>query len=290
MAKEDKRFQEWLEATKAKLDPSIHRAFDALAEHDSAKEVFRGYLREDEFYRNLQKVKDDEKALKSEKDALQSEIAKFERQRTEWRTWYQNEKPKVDNFASENAALKKQIEAMQAKLGRGAKDDDDTDGGAARGSREMNDELKATLDQLKQELNETKGRLEAVDGNIPAFMAGVATVIQKANKEGFEVDPNQLIDLALRNRTTPDVAYYQLTYEERTKRASEQREKDIKEAEERGRRSALADRPSPDHLRPAGPSVIDRIRGKVDYPTSRRDIVDAAVEEWRKIQHDGLGA
>jgi hypothetical protein len=105
------------------------------------------------------------------------------------------------------------------------------------------------------------------------------------------VDPSQIIDLSLRNGSTPDVAYYQLTYEQRAKRDAEQREKDIKDAEERGRRKALTERPSPDHLRPAGPSVIDRLRGKTEaYPTSRRDIVDAAVEEFRKMSSEGLGA
>ncbi len=287
--KEDARFEEWLKATRDKLSPGAQRNLDALAEDETSREVFRGYLREDEFYRNLQGVKDTEKKLGAEKESLQQEIAKFERQRTEWRNWYQSEKPKNETLTSENSTLKKEIDLLKAKLGRPADHDDDGDTSPRR-NLEMNDDLKAELAQLRQELTATKGRVENIDGNIPGFTAGVAKAVQRAMKEGFDVDADQIVDLSIRTGANPEQAYYQLTFEQRAKREQEQREKDIKDAEERGRRKALTERPSPDHLRASGPSVVEQLRGKnSDFPTGRRDIVNAAVDEFRRLQAESQG-
>ena len=147
----------------------------------------------------------------------------------------------------------------------------------------MTEELQTTIKQLQDDLKATKDRLETVDTNIPGFITDHAVAMDLARKEGFDVDPRALTDMALRNNIEPRQAYYSLTYDQREKKAKEDREKRL------APRHAAGDEPGRKHvgLRPSGPSVVDRLTGKGDsYPTSRRDIVDSAVEEFRRIRDE----
>jgi DNA repair exonuclease SbcCD ATPase subunit len=266
--REDAEFDEWKKETRGKLSPSVQAQFDALTGDPTSKEVFRGYLREGEFYTRLNETKAEADRIKKEKESLAAEVTQFQRQRTEIASWWQNEK------------LEEKVQKLEQKLD--GLDPDSTDTGKGRNS-EMNDDRLAEIEEVKAQLKATQGRLEAIDGNLPRFVGSLGKVIRNSIKEGFDIDPDKIVELSLNNGADPEVAYYQLTYADREKRAKEDFDKKLKDAEEKGRREALSTRPSQDFLRPAGPTVVDRIREKSN-PTDRRQLVDAAVEEFRALR------
>jgi hypothetical protein len=288
---EDEGFPKWLEEKKTALaakDPSAAAQFEKLvtANKEFGIELFRGDLREKEFHRRLNETNTEKETMAGEKTRLAGAISQFQAEKTKWSTWYQQEKPKAEALVAEKARLEARIVDLEAGKAAGNNIDDDDDDKNYRVPA-MNEELQTTIKQLQDDLLATKQRLETVDTNIPGFITDHAVAMDLARKEGFDIDPRALTDMALRNNIEPRQAYYQLTYEQREKKATSDREKEIKDAEERGRKNALNDRPSPDHLRPSGPSVVDRLSGKGDdYPTTRRDIVNSAVEEFRRIRDE----
>jgi DNA repair exonuclease SbcCD ATPase subunit len=278
--REDAEFDEWKKETRGKLSPSVQAQFDALTGDPTSKEVFRGYLREGEFYTRLNETKAEADRIKKEKESLAAEVTQFQRQRTEIASWWQNEKPKNERLVEEKKKLEEKVQKLEQKLD--GLDPDSTDTGKGRNS-EMNDDRLAEIEEVKAQLKATQGRLEAIDGNLPRFVGSLGKVIRNSIKEGFDIDPDKIVELSLNNGADPEVAYYQLTYADREKRAKEDFDKKLKDAEEKGRREALSTRPSQDFLRPAGPTVVDRIREKSN-PTDRRQLVDAAVEEFRALR------
>ncbi len=288
---EDEGFPKWLETKKAALaakDPAAAVQFEKLvtANKEFGIELFRGDLRETEFHRRLSEQNTEKETLAGEKTKLAGAISQFQAEKTKWSTWYQTEKPKSEALVAEKARLEARITDLEAgNPGNTDLDLDDPDKNPKGPA--MSTELQTTIKQLQDDLKATKERLEVVDTNIPGFITDHAVAMDLARREGFDVDPRALTDMALRSNIEPRQAYYQLTFDQREAKAKEDREKEIKDAEERGRKNAINDRPSPDHLRPSGPSVVDRLTGKGDsYPTSRRDIVDSAVEEFRRIRDE----
>lgn len=281
--REDAEFDAWKKETRGKLDPSLQDKFDALTSHESSKELFRGYLRESEFYTRLNEQNAEKQKIAKERESLAAEVAQFQRQRTEIASWWQTEKPKNEKLVAEKAKLEQKVKALEAKMADLDPDSTDAPNGRGKGS-EMNDDQKAEIDEVKKSLAAANARLEAIDANIPQFVGKLGKVIKNSLKEGFDIDPDKVVELSLNNGADPEVAYYQLTYEEREKRAKADFEKKLKEAEEKGRREALSTRPSQDFLRPAGPTVVDRIREKSTGPMDRRALVDAAVEEFRSLR------
>lgn len=281
--REDAEFEAWKKETRGKLDPSLQDKFDALTSHESSKELFRGYLRENEFYTRLNEQNAEKQKIAKERESLAAEVAQFQRQRTEIASWWQAEKPKNEKLVAEKKQLEQKVKALEAKLND--LDPDSTDAPRGRGKdSEMTDDQRAEIDEVKKSLAAANARLEAIDSNIPQFVGKLGRVIKNSLKEGFDIDPDKVVELSLNNGADPEVAYYQLTYEEREKRAKADFEKKLKEAEEKGRREALSTRPSQDFLRPAGPTVVDRIREKSSGPMDRRALVDAAVEEFRALR------
>lgn len=282
---EDAAFDEWKKETRAKLAPTVQAQFDALTADPTSREVFRGYLREGEFYTRLNTQKAAEDKLKQEQEALAAEQAQFTRQRAEIVSWWQTEKPKNEKLVEDRKKLETKVKDLESRLADLDPDSDSAPKGRGKNA-EMSDEKLAEIEDLKKQLGAAAQRLEALDGNLPRFVGSLGKAIRDSIKEGFDVDPDKIVELSLTNGADPSVAYYQLTYEQREKRAKEELEKKLKEAEEKGRREALSTRPSQDFLRPAGPSVVDRIREK---PTpgavgDRRAMVDAAVEEFRTLR------
>ena len=282
MKREDAEIEAWKKETRGKLSPAVQAQFDALTGDETSKEVFRGYLREGEFYTRLNEQKAEADKIKKEKESLAAEVAQFQRQRTEITSWWQQEKPKNERLVDEKKKLEAKVNELASKLKE--IDPDSTEAPGGRRSSEMNDEAKTEIEDVKAQLKATTARLEAIDGNLPRFVGSLGKVIRNSIKEGYDIDPDKIVELSLNNGADPEIAYYQLTYAEREKRSKEDFEKKLKDAEEKGRREALSTRPSQDFLRPAGPSVVDRIREKSTGPMDRRAMVDDAVSMFRELR------
>jgi len=279
---EDEGFPKWLEEKKKGLDARGQQLLGQLIEHNETfgKELFRGDLREGEFHRRLNETHAEKEALSKERKALEAATGQFQRKRTEWTNWYKTESAKAKQLVDENA----QLRARKAPVSDGDPLAD-LDPLNERRPPAMDDELKVTLDQISKRLDEQGQRLEGIDANIPGFLSEHSAAMELSRDEGFKVDPVALTNMALQNNITPRQAYYSMTQEVRAGKAKTDYETAIKDAEERGRKAAFTDRPSPDHIRPSGPSTVERLTGKTDpYPTTRRDIVDSAVEEFRRLR------
>lgn len=287
MVKEKDDFPRWLEEKKGTLKSvRAQQALQTLLEEneDFVKEDwYRGTLRQDEFHRRLNEQHEKDTKLAEAEAALKREQAAFQGQKTQWSTWYKENAPRAKAAMERAEQLEAKIRALESKKSD-IEDDDDLSAGRKNA---MSEQYETMINQLKGQVDALSQRLEAVDTNIPGFISEHAAALELARKEGFDVDPHELSNMALNNNITPRQAYYAMTQEQRAAKQKADYERDIKEAEERGRRAALNDRPSPDHIRPSGPTVVDRLRGKTEpYATSRKDIVDGAVEEFRRIQSE----
>ena len=109
-------------------------------------------------------------------------------------------------------------------------------------------------------------------------------VLQDSIKNNFDIDPDEVINLSLQKGLDPWRAYEILTADQRRERYEAEREAEKKKWFEEGRRAAQAT-PSPDHLQPSGPSVVDFIQAQNADPTKgaqyndRAARVNAAIKE-----------
>lgn len=287
MVKEKDDFPRWLEEKKGSLKSA--RAQQALAtlleeNPDFVKEDwYRGTLRQEEFHRRLNETHDEKRGVEEATKKLQAAQAAFQAEKTRWTGWYKENAPKAKAAVDEAAVLRKKVAMLEAR-----KDDLEDDPTLSEGRKHaMTNEYEEAINGLKEQVSQLGQRLESVDNNIPGFIAEHTAAMEMSRDEGFKVDPHELTNLALNNNITPRQAYMHMTRELRETKAKEDYDKAIKDAEERGRRAALNDRPSPDHIRPSGPTVVDRLTGKTEpYATDRKSIVDGAVEEFRRIQSE----
>jgi hypothetical protein len=82
-----------------------------------------------------------------------------------------------------------------------------------------------------------------------------------ATKNGFEVDPREIMKLSLQHGVAPWKAYEHLTAAERSKRYEKSRDDEKQKWIEEGRREAISSgNGSPDHINPSGPSVVDYLQ------------------------------
>lgn len=285
MVKEKDDFPRWLEEKKGSLKSArAQAALDTLLEEnpDFVKEDwYRGTLRQDEFHRRMNESHEEKQQLSAAEKELKAAQATFQADKAKWQKWYRDNAPRAKAAVEHAEQLEAKIRALEARKSD-IDDDDDLPPGRKNA---MNEEAQTMINQLKTQVDQLGQRLESVDNNIPGFISEHTAAMEMARKDGFEVDPHELTNMALNNNITPRQAYLSMTAEKREAKAKEDYEKAIKDAEERGRRSALNDRPSPDHIRPSGPTVVDRLTGKTEpYATDRKSIVDGAVEEFRRIQ------
>lgn len=250
--KEDKKFAAWVDELSKQVEADEREPFEAWAKTKSARETYRGYLREQEFHRKYNEV--------------QQQAAEVEDAKEQLAAWYEEEAPK-------NAALLKEREELKAQLAElgleGPPPAPSTPG------------FSLSPDEFA-ELKKKADKVEALDKLIPAVLADMGAVIKDSIKNNFDIDPREVIKLSLQQGIEPYRAFEILTADERQKRheASQKAERD--KWFEEGRRSALT-KNSPDHLQPSGPSVVDYLQGlnkETARPSERGDRINAALKEF----------
>lgn len=226
--KEDSAFQLWVEELAEGVPQEEKEAFDAWVQTSAARETYRGYLREQEFHRRL--------------NTLEQEKTKLAELRSELENWYEEEAPKNEALLAERDQLRYQLEALGS-------------GGPPPAEGAGISVSPKDLEEIKQKAQ----KAEVLDKLLPAVLGDISAVLKDSLKNGFDVDPREVIQLSLRQGIEPYRAYEILTQEERQKRYAEAQEAEKKKWFEEGRRAALTGN-SPDHLQPSGPSVVDYLQ------------------------------
>lgn len=250
--REAEKFQAWVDELAKQVEPEEKEAFAAWIETKSAKEAYRGYLRESEFHRKYNEVNSQAREVEDLKEQLSA--------------WYDEEAPKNAQLLKERDELKAQL----AELGlEGPPPATSTPG------------LSLTQDELT-ELKKKADKAEALDRLIPAVLGDMSMVIRDSIKNNFDIDPREVIQLSLRQGIEPYRAFEILTADERQKRYEAAQKAEKEKWFEEGRRSAMT-KNSPDHLQPSGPSVVDYLQGlnkQTAAPPSNADRVSAALKDF----------
>lgn len=224
--REDDAYQAWVDELSKQVSDEEKGTFEEWTKTASARETYRGYLREAEFHRRLNKLQEEQEELANTKAQLKD--------------WFEEEKPKNEALLKERDELKKQLEELGIEGPPSA---------AATPGPTVSAEKLA-------ELEERAAKVEVLDRLIPAALGQIGKVVRDSIKDGFDIDIDEVIKLSLQQSIQPYRAYEILTADERRKRYEKDREDERKKWFEEGKRAAQAS-PSPDHLQPSGPSVVD---------------------------------
>jgi len=255
--KEDEAYAKWVQELSADVEEDEKADFEAWSKTKSAKETYRGYLREAEFHRKL--------------NELQVKTQELEDTKGQLKEWFEEEKPKNEALIAERNELKRQLEELGLE---GPPPAATTPSGTT-----------ISPDKLA-ELEAKAAKVDVLDRLIPAALGEGLRVVRDSIKDGFDIDPREVINLSLKQGIEPYRAYEILTAEERQRRAEADREAERKKWFEEGKRAAMATS-SPDHLQPSGPSVVDYLRETNKDASKaagdRADRINAAMAELANI-------
>lgn len=248
--KEDDAFAAWKQELLAEFPSEARESAEKVLDAPVARERFyRGALRQDEFYRRLNELEDTKKELETAKNEIYS--------------WYEEESPKQDALIAERDMLREQV----AAIGAG-------NAPAAAGLTGFSTEDFATL---KAQAN----KIDQLDKLIPSVIADMAAVAYDAQKNGFDVDPREVMRVSLQTGAEPFKAYEHLTAPQRQKRYEDNYEADKKKWMEEGRRQAITARNgSPDHIQSSGPNVVDFLQRQDAKESTQNARVNAALEAF----------
>ena len=244
--REDEAFQGWIDEIAKQVEDDEKADFEAWSKTKTAKESFRGYLRESEFHRRL--------------NDLQAKASELEDTKTQLKDWFEEEKPKNEALIKERDELKQQL----TELGVEGPPPAPTTPGVPG----------LTADELV-ELRAKAAKVDVLDRLIPAALGNMGKVLKDSIKNNFDIDPDEVINLSLQKGIDPWRAYEILTADERRTRYEADREAEKKKWFEEGRRAAQAT-PSPDHLQPSVPSVVDFIQAQNADPKQGAQFADRA--------------
>lgn len=262
--KEDAEFSAWLEDLAGSLAPEDSTLLKSWAQKapEKFREKFRDGLREGDYYRKLERL-----------NANARELARRER---EIGSLVQTREQEIAEERRRAAELQKRLELTEAQLAAMGLTTEEEPGG----NQVMSDVSKEDVAKLREALEAQKARLEAMDRAFPAVLAESLEVGAEIAKEGWKVSPSEVLRLSLERQQPPKAILQTLTKEERESREKDRFEKEKAKWMEEGRREVLSRLPSPDHLRPLGPTIVDTLREKGG--AARHERVNAAVELYNK--------
>lgn len=245
--RENEKFAEWAAEFESTLPEDKRAAWRELAGTDPVREeLFRGTLRTRDYYTRLNELNEKEQSVKQLQDELYA--------------WYEEQLPKNEALLAERDLLRAQVDELGSEIPPAA--------GLPGLSTEDIAALKAKADKV-----------DALDKMLPDILADIAALTRDSIKEGFDVDPREVMKLSLQQGVRPYRAYETMTASERAKRYEKSREEERKKWIEEGRRMASsASTGSPDHIQPSGPSAVDFLRDTSRSETSQHDRVRAALE------------
>ena len=258
--KEDELFKEWVTDVQSGLETEDEKkAFEVFASSKAGRETLRGGMRRQEFDKRLNEIHEQRNQLEVADRVLKSKIQ-------ENKEWFESEAPK-------NQALVQELNALKSKLREATGEDDPPP-------------AQQTVAQVPfkiEEYENLKKEFGLLNANLPRVMGDMTAIIKRSIKEDFDIDPREVIAYSIKNQVDPYRAYEDLTHEARAERFEKDREKQLADAREEGRKEGLKTiKSSPDHIRTPGPNVVDYLR-TIETPVNRRDRVDASVKDFLEL-------
>jgi hypothetical protein len=251
--REDEKLEAWKADFRNMLPEEKREAFDAIADLDVVRdELFRGTIRQKDYYTRLNEFNE-------EKSEFEQEKQKVEAFRDQLYQWYDEEGPKNETLIQERDMLRAQLE----ELG--------TDNPPSAGSPISTEELAA----LKAKVDNA----DKLDKILPTVLSDQMAIAIDAVKNGFDIDPREVMKISLQHNVTPYKAYEHLTAAQRSQRYEKAREEEREKWKEEGRREATsASNGSPDHISQTGPSVVDYLQRPEQEDTDHNTRVAAALQ------------
>jgi hypothetical protein len=272
--KTEAQYKKWLEEVKSSLPETKRGHFEALADDEGGFKIFEGYLGGKEFDRVRNEVEKEMKAVQADRALLTQAVESFVNDVKYVDQWYKTEQPKNQQLAEQYSALASQYQIARQKLIELGLED-----ATNSNTSTISPTSGAVPDGLAAEIKAIKERLAKQDQAVPRVIADMGAVLREAAKEGFDVDTDAVMAHSSRRGVDLRTAYRELTQEQREAKAETMLEKKLEEAREEGRRSALSKFPSPERLRPSGPSVFDHLNAS-NAPVERNSRVNEAVKEF----------
>lgn len=252
--KEDAAYGDWLDDIKSK-NPDVADHLDALAETDAGREIYRGGLREADYYRRLNEVRDAKQEL--------------DREAQEQVTWWQEAKPEYERAVTERDEALARLEATNVN---------DPNGSGGNGAPNP------PLPTNPQELELIKQRMTAMDQAYPQVMLGMFEAQQAALQEGLKYKPDEVLQRAFEKRIKPIDAFNELVTDQRQEKAKFMLEGELDKARQEGYKQALSKISGPDKIMSTrGPSIVDALSGTAEVITDERERRDAAVAEYIEL-------
>lgn len=264
---EDAAYKAWLEDLKEDIekfeDPEDRAAAERLMKNETfGKRVAKGVVGSKELYRRFNEVNEEKLKLKEEHST--------------WSAWRDEVNTKFQQALNENASLKEELE-RRAQLAEEFGLDDE--------ARDLRRQKKAVDADSQKELRELKAQLETMDkgyreelsklaNGVPGFVAAALKTSKRLAKEGFEVEDDDAISLAMAKGVPVESAYEELIKDQREKKNKADLEKRLAEAREAGRQEALTARSDPEKSRPSS--------GIFMAPSAGRDKWDEGLKAARE--------
>jgi hypothetical protein len=231
--REDQDYAAWVEEIKATLpDEDAVDAFQTFAATDTGREVYRGNLREKDYYTRLNKLNSDKEDFIAEKE----ELRQAQNELTEW---FENEEPIRAALIKERNELRKQQE-----------------GGKSSDAGDPPNVVSGISQEELALLRAKATKIDAMDKILPSVMGDFGRAIQDAARNNYNVDPAEIMQVASSKGIDPYRAYLELTANDRKTREEEEFKAEKKKWFDEGRKAALSG-DAPDHIKPSGPSVYD---------------------------------
>ena len=258
--KEDAAYQEWLAEIKAK-NPDVAPTLDQIADTDAGRELFRGGLREADYYRRLNEIA----AAKAELEAeAQRQVS-----------WWEQAKPEYESARQERDLALAKLEAVEHQL----------KGGEQVDPRSL---PQAPVGVPSKELEALQNRVIGMDQAYPQIMLGMFSAQQAALREGLTFDPNQVLQAVYQQKVDPLTAFNKLVAPQREEKAKQMLASELEKAREEGYKQALSKLSGPDKvIRSSGPSIVDALRGTAQVLTNEGERRDAAVRDYLEMEAAG---
>lgn len=225
MAIKDKEsFEAWKAEVLGKVTPEQQAALSGVLGSPVGEELFGGYLREKDYYTRLNRL-NEEKAEKAE------ELNRMHQ-------WYQEARPQFEQMAQKVAIVEQEKAQLAERLKTVGMSTDEA-------SKFANEKYEKELAQLRQ-------HVIFLDREAPNYANRMAKLAYKAQKEGYDFDPDQIFATAQQTGAPLEAAFDMVTAKTRGEREAKRQQEALEAAREEGRKQALTQFGTPDAPKPRG--------------------------------------
>ena len=273
--KTQEEYAEWVKEVESSLPETLKSNWKALAEAKEGFDLFGGHLRQKEFDRLQNEVKQAERAVLADRHAITNAMGMFAGEVMEVQEWWKTEAQKNEKLAQEYRGLHSQYQKAQAKLKELGLEDDDPQPLRS----EVTVANTAASERLEKEFEALKRQVTVQNQAMPRILADYGAVLRESAKEGLDLDPAALMEYASRNSVDLRRAYQDLTADQRAEKAQKDHEAALEKAREEGKREALSKISSPERLAPSGPLPVEGLFTGQQAP-SQSERVSNAAKRW----------